>query len=218
MPFFSLPASLTGNATQLQGRAVSATAPAANQVLAWSGSAWLPATGVTGPTGADGSQFYGGSGAPSDAFGNSRDFYLDTANGRLYGPKADGLWGAPLQLQSGAAGPTGPGGMTGPSGQSSTGPTGASGLGGSTGPSGVDGATIVAVAGAPNSNVGRNGDFAFDLTGKQFFGPKSGGEWPASVSIAGPTGPTGSLTISDVIAAVNSNATLRAAIKSAANS
>ena len=77
---------------------------------------------------------------------------------------------------------------------------------------------IVAVGGTPNTNVGRNGDLAFDISGKQFFGPKANDQWPAAVSIAGPTGPTGSLTISDVIAAVNSNATLRAAIKSAAAS
>lgn len=215
MPFFSLPASLTGNATQLQGRAVSATAPAANQVLAWSGSAWLPATGVTGPTGADGAQFYGGSGAPSAGFGNSRDFWLDTTNGRLYGPKADGSWGSPLQLQSGAQGPSGVTGATGPAGQSYTGPTG---VGGETGPTGAYGASVVSVGGTPNANVGRDGDLAFDVTGKQFFGPKAAGAWPAAVSIAGPTGPTGSLTIADVIAAVGSNATLRAAIKSAATS
>jgi hypothetical protein len=215
MPYFSIPATLSGNATQLQGRAVSATAPAANQVLAWSGSAWLPATGVTGPRGADGSQFYGGAGAPSDGFGNSRDFWLDTTNGRLYGPKADGLWGSPMQLQSGSQGPPGSTGATGPSGQSYTGPTGSGGV---TGPTGVAGSTIVPVAGSPNTNVGKNGDLAFDITGKQFFGPKVNDQWPSAVSIAGPTGPTGSLTINDVIAAVGSNATLRAAIKSAANS
>jgi hypothetical protein len=215
MPFFSIPATLSGNATQLQGRTVSATAPAANQVLAWSGSAWLPATGVTGPTGSDGSQFYGGSGAPSAGFGNSRDFWLDTTNGRLYGPKADGLWGSPLQLQTGAQGPSGVTGATGAAGQSYTGPTG---IGGDTGPTGPYGASVVAVAGTPNVNVGRDGDLAFDVTGKQIFGPKAAGAWPAAVSIAGPTGPTGSLTIADVIAAVGSNATLRAAIKSAATS
>jgi hypothetical protein len=215
MPYFSLPATLSGNATQLQGRAVSATAPAANQVLAWSGSAWLPATGVTGPTGSDGSQFYGGSGAPSAGFGKSRDFWLDTTNGRLYGPKADGSWGSPLQLQTGAQGPSGVTGATGPSGQSYTGPTG---IGGDTGPTGAYGASVVSVGGTPNANVGRDGDLAFDVTGKQFFGPKAAGVWPAAVSIAGPTGPTGSLTINDVIAAVGSNATLRAAIKAAATS
>ncbi len=213
MPFFSLPATLSGNATQLQGRTVSATAPATNQVLAWSGSAWLPATGVTGPTGADGSQFYGGSGAPSSGFGKSRDFWLDTANGRLYGPKADGSWGSPLQLQSGAQGPSGVTGATGPAGQSYTGPTGSGGV---TGPSGSAGATIVAVGGTPSANVGEDGDLAFDIAGKQFFGPKVAGSWPAAVSIVGPTGPTGSLTINDVIDAVSSNATLRAAIKAAA--
>ena len=215
MPYFSIPATLSGNATQLQGRAVSATAPSANQVLAWSGSAWLPATGVTGPTGGDGSQFYGGSGAPSAGFGSSRDFYLDTSSGRLYGPKANGSWGSPLQLQSGAAGPTGVTGATGAAGQSFTGPTGDAGV---TGPTGSYGSSVLAVAGTPNINVGRDGDIAFDVSGKQFFGPKAAGSWPAAVSIAGPTGPTGSLTIADVIAAVSSNATLRAAIKSAAAS
>lgn len=215
MPYFSIPTTLTGNATHLQGRAVSATAPAANQVLAWSGSAWLPATGVTGPTGADGSQFYGGSGAPSAGFGNSRDFYLDVVNGRLYGPKADGSWGSPLQLQSGAQGPSGVTGATGPAGQSYTGP---SGVDGSTGPTGATGAAIVGVGGAPNANVGRDGDFAFDVSGKTIYGPKAAGEWPAGTSLLGPTGPTGALTINDVIAAVGSNATLRAAIKSAAAS
>jgi len=215
MPYFSIPATLTGNATYLQGRAVSATAPAANQVLAWSGSAWLPATGVTGPTGSDGSQFYGGSGAPSAGFGNSRDFYLDVTNGRLYGPKADGLWGSPLQLQSGAQGPSGVTGATGPAGQSYTGPSGADG---STGPTGATGAAIVAVGGTPNTNVGRDGDFAFNVSDKTIYGPKAAGAWPAGTSLLGPTGPTGSLTINDVIAAVGSNATLRAAIKSAAAS
>lgn len=218
MPFFSINSTLTGNATSLSGRAVSATAPAANDVLAWNGSAWVPAPGVTGPQGADGSQFYGGSGAPSAGFGGARDFWLDITNGRLYGPKANGSWGSPLQLQSGAQGPTGVVGATGPSGQSYTGPTGAAGA---TGPTGEAGRTVIAVAGTPPSSIGRDGDVVWDVTAKQIFGPKSAGAWPAPVSIAGPTGPagpTGSLTIQDVITAVGNNATLRAAIKAAANS
>lgn len=215
MPYYSIPATLTGNATQLQGRAVSSSEPVANQVLAWSGSAWAPATGVTGPTGADGSQFFGGSGAPSNAFGNARDFWLDTTNGRLYGPKANGSWGSPLQLQSGAAGPTGAAGATGAAGQSITGPSGAAG---STGPTGATGAALLTVNGAPNGNVGRDGDLAYDVAARTIYGPKAGGSWPAGTSIVGPTGPTGGITINDVIAAVGSNATLRAAIKSASSS
>jgi hypothetical protein len=77
---------------------------------------------------------------------------------------------------------------------------------------------VVAVAGAPVNAVGSNGDLAWDLVGKTIYGPKANGAWPAGTSVVGPTGPTGSLTIADVIAAVGSNATLRAAIKSAANS
>jgi hypothetical protein len=174
MPFFAIPATLSGNATQLQGRAVSATAPAANQVLAWNGSAWLPATGVTGPTGSDGSQFYGGSGAPSAGFGKSRYFWLDTTNGRLYGPKADGSWGSPLQLQTGAQGPSGVTGATGPAGQSFTGPTGSDGV---TGPSGAAGATIVAVGGSPSENRsdprrGRSQDHHGQLTHPRVIGQR----------------------------------------------
>jgi hypothetical protein len=77
---------------------------------------------------------------------------------------------------------------------------------------------VIPVAGTPPSAVGRDGDIAWDVTAKQLFGPKAAGAWPSPVSIAGPTGPTGSLTLQDVIDAISSNATLRAAIKAAANS
>lgn len=40
--------SSTGNATSLQGKAVSATAPSTNSVLTWNGSAWAPAALGTG--------------------------------------------------------------------------------------------------------------------------------------------------------------------------
>jgi hypothetical protein len=215
MPFFSLSPTGTVDATSLRGFAVSATAPATGAVLGWSGSAWLPTPGVTGPTGPESVQWLYGSGAPSAGIGRSNDFYLDTTNGVLYGPKASGSWGAGLQLQTGQRGPTGPAGATGAAGQSITGPSGAVGATGSTG---AAGRSVVAVAGAPVNAVGSNGDIAWDVTNRLVYGPKANGAWPAGTSVVGPTGPTGSLTIADVIAAVGSNATLRAAIKSAANS
>lgn len=215
MPFFSLPATGTGDATTLQGRAVSATAPATGAVLGWSGSAWAPAQGVTGPTGPESVQWLNGSGVPSAGVGRSGDYYLDTTGGVLYGPKSSGSWGAGLQLATGQQGPTGAAGSTGAAGQSITGPSGAAGSTGATGPAGR---SIVTVAGVPSAGVGSNGDIAWDIAGKTFYGPKAAGAWPAGTSVLGPTGPTGSLTIADVISAVNSNATLRAAIKSAANS
>jgi hypothetical protein len=210
MPFFALSPTGTVDATSLQGRAVSATAPATGAVLGWSGTAWLPTPGVTGPTGPESVQWLYGSGAPSAGIGRSNDFFLDTTNGVLYGPKASGSWGAGLQLQTGQQGPTGSAGSTGPAGASITGPSGAAG---STGATGAAGRTIVTVAGTPPDVLGANGDIAWDITNRVVYGPKAAG-----TSVLGPTGPTGSLTIADVIAAVNSNATLRAAIKAAANS
>lgn len=214
MPFFALPATGTGDATTLQGRAVSATAPATGAILGWSGAVWAPQQGVTGPTGPESVQWLNGSGAPSAGIGRSGDYYLDTTNGVLYGPKYSGSWGAGMQLQTGQQGPTGVTGPTGEAGQSITGPSGSAG---STGATGAAGRSILTTNGAPSDNVGSNGDIAWDIAGKAFYGPKAAGTWPAATSVAGPTGPTGALTITDVISAVNSNATLRAAIKAAAN-
>ena len=215
MPFFSLSPTGTVDATSLRGRTVSATAPATGAVLGWNGSAWLPTPGVTGPTGPESVQWLYGSGAPSAGIGRSNDFYLDTTGGVLYGPKASGSWGAGLQLASGQQGPTGATGAAGAAGSSITGPSGAVGA---TGATGAAGRSLLAVAGAPVNAIGANGDIAWDITNRVVYGPKANGTWPSGTSVVGPTGPTGSLTIADVIAAVGSNATLRAAIKAAANS
>ena len=205
MPFFTISSPSSGNATQLQGRAVNATAPATGSVLVWNGSAWLPGSGVTGPTGSqgdDGSKLWSGSGAPATGFGISGDFWLDSQNGVLYGPKADGLWGSPLQLESGPAGPTGSTGPvsttpgpTGPTGPQSnvTGPTGVTGPG-VTGPTGPRGNTLLAGLGAPLSNFGVNGDWYIDTSGADFYGPKSGGAWGnPTIDLLAITGPTGSI-------------------------
>ena len=215
MPFFALSPTGTVDATSLRGRTVSATAPATGAVLGWNGSAWLPTPGVTGPTGPESVQWLYGSGAPSAGIGRSNDFYLDTTNGVLYGPKASGSWGAGLQLATGQRGPTGATGAAGAAGSSITGPSGAVGA---TGATGAAGRSLLAVAGAPVNAIGANGDLAWDITNRVVYGPKANGTWPSGTSVVGPTGPTGGLTIADVIAAVGSNATLRAAIKAAANS
>lgn len=79
---------------------------------AWgSGFSLIGATGATGPTGpmgptgptgaagADGKTVLNGSGAPSSGTGANGDFYVDTTNGRFYGPKASGSWpGTYIQL------------------------------------------------------------------------------------------------------------------------
>lgn len=204
MPFFSISSPSSGNATQLQGRAVSATAPPTGSVLTYSGTAWTPSQGVTGPTGPnglDGAKFYSGTTGPSAGLGLSGDFYLDTNTGVLYGPKASGSWGAGLQLQTGQQGPTGAAstvtGPTGPTGVSNvTGPTGATGAAssvtGPTGPTGTRGATLLAGSGAPLNNFGSNGDWYIDTVGADFYGPKSGGTWGSpTIDLLAVTGPTG---------------------------
>lgn len=75
-------------------------------------------TGDTWDTGTSfrGSTVLNGAGAPSSGTGNNADFYLDTTNTRLYGPKTGGAWGAYVSLvgPTGSTGPTGATGATGP--------------------------------------------------------------------------------------------------------
>lgn len=180
MPFFSISSPTSGNATQLQGRTVSATAPATGTVLTYSGSAWIGSQGVSGPTGpagADGSVIYSGSGAPSSGIGRSGDWYIDSAAAMLYGPKASGSWGSGISIQ---------GGPTGPSGVSITGPTGAA-------------STIT----GPTGSTGAAGQSFTGPTGASFTGPTgaastipgpTGSTGAAGNSITGPTGPSGGPT------------------------
>lgn len=184
MPFFTISSPTSGNATQLQGRAVAATAPATGTVLTYNGSSWAAAQGVSGPTGpsgADGSVIYSGSGAPSAGVGKSGDWYIDTGTGRLYGPKASGAWGAGISIQGGPTGPTGPQ-VTGPTGPVSnvTGPTGSTGATGAspTGPTGPTGASVT----GPTGSVGGTGP-----TGPQVTGPTGPSGGPTGAT--GPTGP-----------------------------
>ena len=170
MPIYSTSSASSGNATQLQGRAISASAPSAGHTLVWSGSAWVPSTGSPGPTGPagnDAAAWYDGVVAPPSNLGKSGDWYINTASGILFGPKASGSWGNGLPLQSGPNGPTGPSGVTGATGPIVTGPTGLGATGptgpGVTGPTGLRGVT----------------------------GPAGGPTGPAS-TVTGPTGPGGS--------------------------
>ncbi len=75
-------------------------------------------TGSRGPAGADGKTVRSGSGLPSSTLGVNGDFYIDVIAHAIYGPKANGTWGAPTSL----VGPQGPQGLKGATG--ATGPTG----------------------------------------------------------------------------------------------
>ena len=109
-----------------------------------------------------------GVGVPSKTLGINGDFYIDTKNANLYGPKTNGVWKLTTSLRPlptkatatvpGATGTTGASGVIGPRGlpgiageKGATGLTGAPGVAGSAGLPGAPG-----VAGAPGS-VGSDG-------------------------------------------------------------
>lgn len=59
------------------------------------------------------------------------------------------------------------------------------------GPPGADGKTILSGAVNPNAGTGVNGDFYINTVTNFIFGPKTGGVWPAGVSLVGPAGANG---------------------------
>ena len=54
--------------------------------------------GTSGPQGPRGTGLLNGVGAPSSSLGINGDFYLNTSNMNLYGPKTDSGWGSPTDL------------------------------------------------------------------------------------------------------------------------
>jgi hypothetical protein len=54
--------------------------------------------GTSGPQGPRGTSLLNGAGAPSPTLGINGDFYLNTTNMNLYGPKTDLGWGSPTDL------------------------------------------------------------------------------------------------------------------------
>lgn len=75
--------------------------------------------GIQGIPGLDGKTIRNGSGAPAAGLGVDGDFYIDTTNDLIYGPKTGGSWGTGTSIV-GPAGPAGPTGPTGADGQSSS--------------------------------------------------------------------------------------------------
>jgi len=54
--------------------------------------------GTSGPQGPRGTSLLNGVGAPSAGLGIIGDFYLNTSNMNLYGPKTESGWGSPTDL------------------------------------------------------------------------------------------------------------------------
>ena len=142
-----------------------------------------------------------GVGVPAKTVGIDGDFYIDTKNLNLYGPKVKGVWKAGTSLkqvdsksvatvigEAGTIGDRGPQGDKGDKGATgNTGATGAAGLTGAvgaTGVNGIDGATgLIGVAGT-NGATGSKGDTG--LTGAAGATGSKG-----DTGLTGLTGPAG---------------------------
>jgi len=115
-----------------------------------------------------------GSAIPTKAVGIDGDFYIDTKNMNLYGPKIKGVWKIATSLKQaeiksvttvvgeqggiGATGATGPQGDKGDKGATgSTGVAGAVGLSGATGAKGNDGATGASGFSGATGSIGATG-------------------------------------------------------------
>jgi len=126
--------------------------------------------GPAGPKGADGSDgsiIYSGKDAPAPTMGKAGDFYLNTSNGLLYGPKTAADWGTGFPLK------------------------GSAGASGATGAPGSAGSTTLSGAGLPAGSLGKTGDYYLDKTNYLLYGPKTGSDWGAPVNLRGPAGPQG---------------------------
>jgi Collagen triple helix repeat (20 copies) len=128
-----------------------------------------------------------GVGVPSKTLGINGDFYIDTKNANLYGPKTNGVWKLTTSLRPlpTKASPTVPG-ATG-----STGATGSAGASGLIGPRGLPGATGERGATGPSGATGSNG-----LPGTAgtngLPGTAGAPGTPGTAGATGATGPAGS--------------------------
>jgi len=131
-----------------------------------------------------------GKGAPLNSLGINGDFYIDTRNLLIYGPKKSNKWPAPQSLQ-GPVGPTGADGKNGTEGKSTSnisnvaGPAGVQGEKGEKGDKGEPGAAGANGLPGANGSPGAKGD-----TGAT--GPSgSGSGTPGATGATGATGAQG---------------------------
>jgi hypothetical protein len=140
----------------------------------------LNVPGPQGPPGI-GSEWVQGAGVPGAGLGGDGDFYLDTATGDIYGPKAEGAWGAIIfNIAEGQQGPAGAAGVNG-----------ADGADGADGTDGADGLSVLNGAGAPDAGLGVDGEFYIDTVATAIYGPKTAGAWGSPTSLIGADGAPG---------------------------
>lgn len=135
-------------------------------------------TGNAGAAGTNGKTILSGTVIPDGTVGTDGDFYLNRTTNLFYGPKAAGAW---------------------PAGFSIVGAKGDTGNAGTAGTNGTNGNTVLTVSGTPAAGTGANGDYAYDPATWTFYGPKSGGAWPAGVVLKGTNGTAGKGVSSAVV-------------------
>lgn len=164
--------------------------------------------------GADGNTILNGVGAPDDITdGNDGDFWIDTADWLIYGPKSGGAWPVTTENVKGSSVLNGTGAPV--DGASGTGDNGDFYIDTSTlfiyGPKAGDvwpvGNSLVGTAntllngsGVPDDGSdGIDGDFYINTDTQEFYGPKAGGTWPSPpAQIGGNTVLNGSGAPNDV--------------------
>ena len=103
------------------------------------------------PIGTIGNTLASGVGVPASTVGNVSDFYIDTVNKRIYGPKTTSGWPAKFVSLVGIQGAQGIRGLTGATGaQGIQGPMGYQGFPGAQGSMGLTGLTGLTGAIGPN--------------------------------------------------------------------
>ena len=137
-----------------------------------------------------------GKGAPKSTLGINGDFYIDTNNMNMYGPKTKGKWPAAVSLKgtAGTNGTNGTNGSAGAAGAKSTstnGNDGATGATGATGPAGAPGSTG-ATGPAGSSSPGATGPAGTNGTSGSNGTNGSNGA-PGSIGETGAKGDTGSV-------------------------
>ena len=145
------------------------------------------------PIGTIGNTLARGAGVPASTVGNVSDFYIDTLNKRIYGPKTTSGWPAKFVSMVGIQGTQGIRGLTGATGsQGAQGIQGPMGYPGAQGPIGLTGAEGEDGDVGPKGNTGIQGiQGVKGDTGAAGTNGKDGAQ-----GLKGDTGPAGSFTYS----------------------
>lgn len=117
--------------------------------------------GTNGTNGLNGATILSGTGIPNAAIGVNGDFYFNKSNGDFYGPKSGTGWGSPTSLR------------------------------GLNGADGTAGSQIWSGTAAPAVTIGRIGDFYFNTSNSDFYGPKSATSWGTPFNLKGAPGGAG---------------------------